>query len=144
MDDEMNSVESLERENETVTRAFNQAWSDRDCDTLLTLLSDDVKYMVYEGGPVYEGPETVGTVVGRFMAKFERIEFKIRRMNVMGPVVSHERTEDYYAPGGERDTHFHVVGLLVIQHGKILLWRDYSMPGAEQIVGPLCTKKDLL
>ena len=27
----------------------------------------------------------------------------------------------------------------VIKDGKIVLWRDYSYPGAEQIVGPLIT-----
>ena len=34
-----------------------------------------------------------------------------------------------------------VVGLLVIQDGKIVVWRDYTMPGVEQIIGPLVTVK---
>jgi limonene-1,2-epoxide hydrolase len=32
------------------------------------------------------------------------------------------------------------VGLLVIRDGKIVIWRDYALPGAEQIIGPLITQ----
>jgi limonene-1,2-epoxide hydrolase len=59
---------------------------------------------------------------------------------VIGELVIHERTEHYYAPGGKLDTRFHVVGLLVIKDGKIEVWRDYAIPGVEQIVGPLITQ----
>jgi len=140
MADEKELLTEVERANEAVARAFNECWSDRDCDRLLTLLADDVAYLVYDGGPVHVGPAAVEGAVRPFLAKFERVEFKILRLNVMGPVVSHERTEDYYAPGGERDTHFHVVGLLVIRDGKIVIWRDYALPGAEQVIGPLITQ----
>jgi uncharacterized protein (TIGR02246 family) len=133
-------LNELERSNTDIARSFNACWSDRDCDRLLTLLADDVAYMVYEGGPVHVGHKAVAGAVRPFMAKYERIEFNILRLNVLGSVVTHERTEDYYAPGGQRDTHFHVVGLLVIQDGKIIVWRDYTMPGVEQIVGPLVTQ----
>lgn len=136
----MQKPTELELENMAVARAFNECWSDRDCDRLLTLLADDVAYMVYEGGPVHVGHAAIEGAVRPFMAKFERAEFKIVRMQAMGPVVTHERMEDYYAPGGELDTHFHVISLLVIQNGKILLWRDYTCPGAEQIIGPLVRK----
>ena len=135
------SLERLERENAALVVAFNQAWSDRDLDRLIGYLADDVRYMIYEGGPVKQGPAEVREAVGRFMAKFSRIEFRVSRLEVMGSVVIHERTEDYYGPDGERDTHFHVVGMLVIKRGRIAVWRDYSLPGAEQIVGPLCSTK---
>jgi limonene-1,2-epoxide hydrolase len=136
----MSSPTEIEQANIDVARAFNECWSNRDCDRLLTLLSEDVAYMVYEGGPVHVGHAAVEGAVRPFLAKYERVDFHIVRMNAMGPVVIHERTEDYYAPGGERDTHFHVVGLLVIKEGKIVLWRDYTYPGAEQIVGPLISQ----
>ncbi len=133
---------SLEQQNTALTKAFNRAWSARDLDGLVALLDADVRYMIYEGGPVKQGPAEVREAVGRFMARFARIEFSIRRLEVMGSVVIHERTEDYYAPDGQLDTHFHVVGLLVIKNGLVSVWRDYSLPGAEQIVGPLCSKKE--
>jgi limonene-1,2-epoxide hydrolase len=109
---------------------------------LLEYLHDDVAYMVYEGGPVHRGPVRVGEAVRPFMARFGRIEFRILRLEVMGSVVIHERTEDYYAPGGQLDTHFHVVGMLMIKDGRIAVWRDYTMPGATQRVGPLVTQKN--
>jgi limonene-1,2-epoxide hydrolase len=134
-------LSQVERENESITRAFNEAWAARDCDLLLTLLADDVRYMVYEGGPEHIGPAAIEGAVRPFMKKYGRIEFAIRRLNVMGPVVTHERTEHYYGPDGQLDTRFEVVGLLVIKDGRIVIWRDYSLPGATQQVGPLCTQK---
>jgi limonene-1,2-epoxide hydrolase len=133
-------VAAVEQANADLTRAFNQAWSDRDCDTLLTYLHDEVAYMVYEGGPVHVGTAAVAGAVRPFMAKFERIEFEILRLQTIGSCVIHERTENYYASGGSLDTRFHVVGLLVIQNNKINMWRDYSFPGAEQLVGDLVTQ----
>ncbi len=135
-------AESLERANATSTRAFNRAWCERDVKKLLPLLATDVRYMVYEGGPIKQGKAEVAETVGRFMGKFSRIEFSIQRLTAMGSVVIHERTEDYYGPSGQLDTHFHVVGLLVFHHGLISVWRDYTMPDAEQIIGPLCTQKE--
>ena len=131
----------LEGEHRALTEAFNQAWSDRDCERLVSFLHDDVAYMVYDDGPVFSGPQEVASKVGPFMHKFSRIEFEILRLDVIGPAVIHERTEHYYGPDGELDTFFHVVGVLVMRDGKIVLWRDYAIPGAKQIVGPLCTKK---
>ncbi len=131
----------LEREHVALVEAFNQAWSDRDCERLVSFLRDDVAYMVYDDGPVFRGPQEIASKVGPFMQKFPRIEFEILRLDVIGPAVIHERTEHYYGPDGELDTFFHVVGVLVMRDGKIVLWRDYAIPGVEQIVGPLCTQK---
>lgn len=136
-----NNLQQVEADNDSITRVFNQAWSARDCDRLLTLLADDVRYMVYEGGPEHVGPAAIERAVRPFMGKFERIEFAIKRLSVIGSVVSHERTEHYYGPDGQLDTRFEVVGLLVIKDGKIIVWRDYSLPGATQLVGPLCLQK---
>jgi limonene-1,2-epoxide hydrolase len=97
--------------------------------------------MVYDGGPVYSGPDEVEAATRPFLAKYERVDFKILRTKVMGMVTMHERTEDYYAPGGELDTHWHVTGLLVIKDGKIVIWRDYGIPGAKSITGPTVTQK---
>jgi limonene-1,2-epoxide hydrolase len=137
-DDDLHQVE---RDNESITRAFNDAWSARDCDRLLMLLADEVRYMVYEGGPEHVGHGAIERAVRPFMAKYGHIEFAIKRLHVLGPVVSHERTEHYYGADGQLDTRFEVVGLLVIKGGKIVIWRDYSLPGVTQLVGPLCTQK---
>lgn len=141
MHDQPAALESLERANKDIARAFNQAWSARDCDALTALLADDVSYMVYEGGPIHHGIPAVDRTVRRFMARFARIEFRILRITAIGAVVIHERSEHYYAPDGTLDTRFHVTGLLVIRDGQITDWRDYAVPGAEQLAGPLCTQK---
>ena len=133
-------LSDVEKTNEAITRSFNQAWSNRSCDELMPLLAENIAYMVYEGGPTHVGHAAVEGAVRPFLAKFERVEFEILRLNVIGELVIHERTEHYYAPGGELDTRFHVVGLLRIKDGKIEAWRDYGMPGVEQIVGPLITQ----
>lgn len=134
-------LHQIERDNESIVRAFNDAWSARDCDRLLPLLAEDIRYMVYEGGPEHIGHAAIEAAVRPFMAKYSRIEFAIKRLHVIGSVVSHERTEHYYGPNGQLDTRFEVVGLLVIKEGKIIVWRDYSLPGATQLVGPLCVQK---
>ena len=134
-------LHQIERDNENIVRAFNAAWSARDCDRLLPLLAENVRYMVYEGGPEHIGHAAIEGAVRPFMAKYGRIEFVIKRLHVIGSVVSHERTEHYYGPNGQLDTRFEVVGLLVIKAGKIIVWRDYSLPGASQLVGPLCVQK---
>jgi limonene-1,2-epoxide hydrolase len=131
------NVAEIEKTNEAVTRAFTAAWSNRSCDELLPLLAENITYVLYEGGPTYVGPVAVEGAVRPFLAKFERVEFEILRLNVIGPLVIHERTEHFYAPGGELDTRFHVVGMLLIRDGKIEDWRDYAIPGVKQIVGPL-------
>jgi limonene-1,2-epoxide hydrolase len=127
----------IEQANAQLVRDFCDAWSAGDCDRLLGYLAEDVAYMVYDGGPVHVGHGPVDRAVRPFMANFEHIDFKILRLNVMGPVVIHERTEDYVARGDKEDTFFHVVGLLVIKNGKIEIWRDYALPGATQIIGGL-------
>jgi len=141
MSEENQVLAEVEKANEAIVIAFNEAWSNRDTDALLTLVADDVTWMVYDGGPVYSGPDEVEAATRPFFAKFERVDFKILRTKVMGMVTMHERTEDYYAPGGELDTHWHVTGLLVIKDGKIVIWRDYGIPGAKSITGPTVTQK---
>ena len=141
MPEQNKALSEIEKANEAIIIAFNEAWSNRDTDTLLTLVADDVTWMVYDGGPVHAGRDEVEASARPFMAKYERIDFKILRMSVMGSVTMHERTEDYYAPGGEVDTHWHVTGLLVIKDGQIVIWRDYGIPGARQITGPMVRQK---
>ncbi|MCP3907921.1 MAG: hypothetical protein GY712_07885, partial [Oceanicoccus sp.] len=67
------NLNELEQRNADIVRRFNACWSNRDCDRLLSLLSEDVAYMVYEGGPVHIGHAAVAGAVKPFMAKYERI-----------------------------------------------------------------------
>lgn len=137
MADDGRELGGIEQTNEAVTRAFVRAWSEKSCDRLMALLAENITYVLYEGGPTHVGLAAVEAAVRSFMYRFERIEFDILRLNVIGPVVIHERTEHFYGPGGELDTRFHVVGQLLIRDSKIEDWRDYAIPGVQQIVGPV-------
>ena len=128
----------MEATGAALVRRFNAAWSAADSAALGALLADDVRYLVYAGGPEYRGREQVGEVVARFMARFQRIEFRVLRLACLGPVAIHERSEHYYGSDGRLDTRFQVVGVLLIRDGLIADWRDYAVPGVEQIAGPLC------
>ena len=132
MTDARPTAAAVERENKAVTRRFIHAWNERDVEGVCSLLAEDVVYMIYDGGPVEHGIPAVRSRLALFMKRWEKIEFKIRRLNAVGPLVIHERIEDYYGADGHPDWHFEVAAMLVIEDGKISLWRDYGLPGGRQ------------
>lgn len=123
---------ATEQENEAITRKFVQAWIDMDVDAICSLLAENVVYMIYDGGPVERGVEAIRNRLTAFMKNWKKIDFKIGRLNVIGPLVIHERIEDYHGANGHPDWHFEVAAMLVIKDGKILIWRDYGQPGGHQ------------
>jgi limonene-1,2-epoxide hydrolase len=125
----------VETGNEALARRFMADWSARDADRLVSYLAEDVVYMVYEGGPVKRGLEEVRQALAGFMDRWRRIEFKVHRLKVIGPLVINERSEEYDGKNGQPDWRFFVAGLFVFRNGKIELWRDYSLPGKKQIFG---------
>jgi len=126
----------IEADHERIARAFMADWSTRDANQLLTYLADDVVYQIYDGGPVRHGKAEVHESLERFFKHWRRVEFIVERLTVIGPLVINERREEYDGIEGQKDWRFHVAGLFVIQDRKIKLWRDYSLPGAEQVFGP--------
>lgn len=129
------SVAAIEAGNEQLARRFMADWSTRDADTLLEYLADNVVYQIYEGGPVREGKAEVRESLERFFRHWRRVEFFVERLTVIGPLVVNERREEYDGVEGQQDWRFHVAGIFVVEDGKISHWRDYSMPGKEQVFG---------
>jgi len=127
----------IEADNEALTRRFNAAWSDKDVEGIVSCVADDVVYMVHEGGRMLHGKEEVRATLTNFMKLWKKIEFQILGLHVMGPLVIHERTEYYTGVEGQPDWSFWVAALLIIKDGKIVIWRDYSMPGKKQISSPI-------
>ncbi len=125
----------LEQVNENVARAFMADWSTRDAGTLLSYLADDVEYQIYEGGPIRRGKAEVRESLDRFFKHWRRVEFFVERLTVIGPVVVNERREEYDGVEGQDDWRFHVASVFVLENGKIRHWRDYSMPGKQQVYG---------
>lgn len=132
--DQQNLAE-VEAANEQIARSFMADWSMRDADTLITYLTDDVVYQIYDGGPVRNGKAEVRESLQRFFKIWRRIEFFVERLTVTGPIVVNERREEYDGIEGQADWRFHVASLFIIENGKIKLWRDYSLPGKKQIFG---------
>lgn len=132
--DQQNLAE-VEAANEHIARSFMADWSMRDADTLITYLTDDVVYQIYDGGPVRNGKAEVRESLQRFFKIWRRIEFFVERLTVTGPIVVNERREEYDGIEGQADWRFHVASLFIIENGKIKLWRDYSLPGKKQIFG---------
>lgn len=125
----------LEQVNAEVARAFMADWSTRDADALLEYLADDVEYQIYEGGPVRRGKDEVRESLERFFKHWRRVEFFVERLTVIGPIVVNERREEYDGVEGQDDWRFHVASVFVLENGKIRHWRDYSMPGKQQVFG---------
>ncbi len=132
MTDTQSIAATTEQENEAIARQFVQAWSDMDVDAICSMLAEDIVYMIYEGGPVETGIEAIRERLTVFMKRWKKVEFQIGRLNVIGPLVIHERIEDYRGADGHPDWHFEVAAMLVIKDGKISIWRDYGSPGGHQ------------
>ncbi len=122
-----------ERDNEGLVRSFCAAWSSMDPDGIVSHLTDDCAYQIYEGGPVKRGIAEIHPVLVAFMQRWKAVEFRIFRLSAMGNFVIHERTEIYTGREGHPDWEFNVTGLLWIVDGRIKRWRDDSLPGARQI-----------
>ena len=123
---------SAERENEAIVLRYVDGWTTMDAEKILSCLHDDIAYMVYDGGPIHKGKDKILEVITEFFKKWQKIEFEVKRISVMGNVTMHERAEDYLGVEGQDDWHFHVTSLLAFKDGKITLWRDYGTPGERQ------------
>jgi len=126
-------LEQTERNNEALVRSFCAAWSAMDPDRIVSHLTDDCLYQIYENGPVKRGKTEIHATLVEFMKRWQRIEFRIFRLCAMGHFVIHERTEIYTGRDGHPNWEFNVTGLLWIPQGRIRRWRDDSLPGARQI-----------
>ncbi|TFG82335.1 MAG: hypothetical protein E4H19_13265 [Chromatiales bacterium] len=122
-----------ERDNEALVRSFCAAWSAMDPDQIVSHLTENCAYQIYEGGPVKRGIPEIHAVLTKFMTRWQSVDFRIYRLCAMGSFVIHERTERYSGRDGHPDWEFNVTGLLWIVDGRIKRWRDDSLPGARQI-----------
>lgn len=124
---------ATEHENEAIVRSFCDAWSAMSPESICAHLHENCVYSVYEDGPIKRGIPEIRAVLDQFMTRWRQIRFNVFRMAPMGSLVLHERQEIYTGREGHADWEFNVTGLLLIRGGKILGWRDYSLPGARQI-----------
>lgn len=116
------SAASVERDPDSVVRAFIAALERRDVDSALAFLSDDV---VYDNVPIgsVTGPDAVRAALGRAIGGSEQVQWVIQHQVRRGEVVMNERLDRFLVDG--RWIEVPVAGLFVCRDGRITLWRDY-------------------
>ena len=121
MTDSTNAASSLESPL-AIVNAFIHALEQRDVDTALTFLTGDVEYDNVPMRKVF-GHDGVRESLAPFLAGCSEIEWVIHHEAATGNVVMNERTDRFHLP--HKWAEVQVVGLFVLRHGKIELWRDY-------------------
>jgi len=106
----------------TIVNAFIHALEQRDVDTALTFLTDDVEYDNVPMRKVF-GHDAVRESLAPFLAGCSEIEWVIHHEAATGNVVMNERTDRFHFP--HKWAEVQVAGLFVLRDGKIALWRDY-------------------
>lgn len=106
---------------ETV-RAFMTAAADRDYDTSLGLLTEDVEYQNMMLPPV-RGREQVRQTLEGLLALCSDSEWVVHRELADGDLVMNERTDRFRI--GDTWTDLPVMGMFELRDGRIALWRDY-------------------
>lgn len=121
--------DEVETANEDLVTRFCKAWELRDVEKLLPFLADDLVYQMFEGRPDLIGVEAFRNEIGPWLSRLERVEWEILRSQAIGPLVINDRIDRFIAGPGGRDMVFRIAGIFVVQDGRIVLWRDYNIPG---------------
>lgn len=128
----------LEIANETLVSNFCRDYSKLDVNLLAAYLADDIIYQISETQGVVNGLEEYRQRQSDLDERFEIIEWRILRSHGIGPLVINERVDYFIALPGARQPNmrFAVAGYFLVEDGKIRVWRDFTIPGARQIVSP--------
>jgi limonene-1,2-epoxide hydrolase len=106
---------------ETV-RAFMTAAANRDYDTALGLLADDVEYQNMPLPPV-RGAAGVKDTLEMLLASAQSSEWVVHREVASDNLVMNERTDRFLVNG--KWLELPVAGVFELRDGRISLWRDY-------------------
>lgn len=122
---------SVEAEKEKIVIEFCKAWANRDADSLIPYLAEDIEYHMFEGSPPINGHEQFKAQLTPFMAGMREIDWEVVRSTVMGDIVLNERIDHFLRTEGSQapDNHFHIVGVFLVRDGKIKYWKDYNLSG---------------
>jgi limonene-1,2-epoxide hydrolase len=130
-------MSDLERANEQLVNDFCRDWSLRDVEALRPYLAEDLLYQIAPGQPLIESRDEFEQRMGAWLKSLESVRWDILRSHVIGPVVMNERIDYFDAPAGGKSPsmRFQIVGHFFVEDGRIKVWKDWPMPGVEQIVG---------
>jgi limonene-1,2-epoxide hydrolase len=102
--------------------ALLQPWRDNDIPGIAATFTEDGVLHSMMGTPI-RGRASILKVLSKHLARIERIEFEIRTIATTGDTVILERVDHITTPTGSHS--MPVVGVLVLQDGKVREWREY-------------------
>jgi limonene-1,2-epoxide hydrolase len=108
--------------NESVIRAFVEAWSRLDPEELADFFSEDGIYHNVPMGPV-AGRDNVKQLIAGFTAAWTATEWDLIHIASAGNIVFTERLDRTQA--GDKGVDLPCVGVFEMEGGKIKVWRDY-------------------
>jgi limonene-1,2-epoxide hydrolase len=107
---------------EEVVNAFIDAFSARDLDRVLALVSEDV---YYDNVPIGDmrGKAAMREFLAPMVGGSGPVHFEVHRQAASGNVVFNERTDRMVLQG--KDIALPVAGVFEVNDGLITFWRDY-------------------
>ena len=105
-----------------LVNAFMRAAADRDYDTALPLLAEDVVYQNMPLPPV-EGRAAVRETLESLLGSTSASEWVVRHEVAAGDLVMNERVDRFEVDG--RWLELPVAGVFEVRDGRIGAWRDY-------------------
>ena len=129
---------ALEKANDKLVADFVRDYNTRDASVLDKYVADDIVYQITEGMNEVIGREAFFKHNDDMFSGLERVDWINKRQFAIGQVVINERIDEFYPYPGSRvpRMRFHVAGYFLIKDGKIQVWRDFTYPGAEQLIQP--------
>lgn len=111
-------------EYQKVVRTIMQAMAQRDYETFLDQLSDDIEYHFHVGTRPLIGKEWVRKFLARYEKDNSDVTWRIETFAETGNKLLVEGYEEYVGPDGALVKHPYM-GIFEFKDGKICGWRDY-------------------
>ena len=129
---------ALEQANDKLVADFVADYATRDASVLDKYVSDDIIFQISEGMNEVIGREAFFKHNDDMFQGLDKVEWINKRQFAIGQVVINERIDEFYPFPGSRvpRMRFHVAGYFLIKDGKIQVWRDFTYPGAKQLIEP--------
>ena len=129
---------ALEKANDTLIANFVRDYATRDAAVLDKYVADDVVYQITEGMPEVVGREAFFNHNDKMFKGLEKVDWVNLRQFAIGQIVVNERIDEFYPYPGSKTPRmrFHVAGYFLIKDNQIKIWRDFSYPGAKQLIEP--------
>ena len=126
----------VEQANLELVGKFCRAWSRRDTDAIVALVSDDFVFQPYDNAPLTHGAAEFRAYIGPFIGTTGKIDFEVLRSSAIGPVVLTERIDHIFAKQDGKETAYPVAGVFQMVDGRIRFWYDFFMPGFKLEAAP--------